>query len=116
MEKNNFEMNPLHLETANVVKQAFNDNYEINIKLDEMFQEISKRVNELNERQLFSDIINVYNGKWRTYEDYKKYKINNYDPQFDCMAYSVGLKSVSCLSANQFNYILYLKYTNNKER
>lgn len=116
MEKNNFEMNPLHFETANVVKQALNDCNGISIKLDEMYQEMTKRVNELNERQLISDIINVYSGKWHTYDDYKKYKKDNYDPQIDCMAYSVGLKSTLFLTANQFNYILYLKYTNNKER
>lgn len=49
------------------VKSIWNSN---DFNLDDIFQELNKKVAEYQENMLIQDIINIYNGVFRTYEEY----------------------------------------------
>ena len=50
------------------VKSIWNSNFNFN----DIFQELNKKVAEYQENMLIQDIINIYNGVFRTYDEYRE--------------------------------------------
>ena len=106
-----------HSLTNEIISAAFEEQAKISKMLDNIYDEVSQAAKDFYEKQLISDILNVNNGKWRTYDEYIEYKKQNNDPSVDALLYEFGLPGCEfVLTSKQFNYILYLKYTNNNKK
>lgn len=77
------------------VFSAFSKDNNIGDMITEINNQISKKYYEITEYILICDIIDIYNDKYKNYDDYKKHmddiiekQRNESDPSLDVLAYS----------------------------
>ena len=78
------------------VFSAFSEDNNISDMITKIYDKISKEYHEKREYMLISDIIDIYNGKYKNYDDYKKHmediikdQRNESDPTLDALAFSI---------------------------
>ena len=75
---------------------AFSEDNNIGDMITKIHDKISKEYYEKREYMLICDIINIYNGKYKNYDDYKKHmediikkQRNESDHSLDALAFSI---------------------------
>ncbi len=78
------------------VFSAFSEDNNIGDMITKIHDKISKEYYEKREYMLICDIINIYNGKYKNYDDYKKHmediikkQRSESDPSLDALAFSI---------------------------